>query len=121
MTKDKVNVENMSPLDVYVTKNVAIYRQLGMWTDLHKTYTFVPASYKGYVYLVKPGQDGRYELMQGYTLYRPCGLELTWHTDRVVVFHEATKIDAIETRVIAPKKSWRIIGKCTDGDDGVPF
>ena len=121
MTNDRVDVKNMAPLDVHVTKNVAIYRQLGMWTDLRKAYTFVPASYKGYVFLTKSDKDGGNVLMQGYTLYRPCGLELSWHTDRVIVFHETSKIDAIEARVTAPKKSWRIINSPHDDGNSPPF
>jgi len=121
VNNEQVSVGDMSPLHVHVTHNVAIFRQLGMWTDLKKAYTFVPSRKRGFVLVMKIDRNGKDQLVQGYTLYRPCGLELSWHTDRIVIFHELGKIAAIEEEHNANGKLWQVIGDSWGVDDSIPF
>lgn len=109
MNSDRLDVKELTPIDVCITKNVAIYRQLGMWQDLTKTYTFVPTTSQGYVIITGPNAPIECEPLQGYTLQRPSGLELSWHIDRIVVFREISMVAATECSFNAHNVSWTLI------------
>ena len=110
MNNSTVDVKNMAPLDVHVTKDVVVVRQLCLWTALYKTYTFVPSKHVGHVYLSKKTESGKDTVTLGYTLYRPSAIEFSWHTDRTIAFHEVSKNDALKAQAAARYAPWKFIG-----------
>lgn len=107
----EVRAKDLVPIDVWVTTNVAIYRQLGMWHDRKKTYTFVPTGLEGFVIVTEHDSVMNCKPLQGYMLFRPCGLELQWLTDKVVMFRELTMSAALSWARHTPSASWKDIGE----------
>ena len=110
MDERRLDIRELAPIDVYVTANVGIWRQLGMWQDRQKRYTFVPTRPKGFVIITDHNKAIECESLKGFTLIRPAGLELAWDIDKLVVFHTLSMIDAIEWESRARKESWEVFG-----------
>jgi len=110
MYERKMDVRELRPITVWVTPNVAIFRQLSMWQDLDKRYTFVPTAGKGFVIITDLSASTECNPLKGYTLIRPAGLELSWDADKVVTFQEISVIDALEWSFNTRNTPWKLIG-----------
>ena len=121
MLTNEVSVKDLCPIDVWVEPSVKIVRQLTMWDGIKKHYVFVPAKRFGRVIVSTKLETGGKKLMQGYTLHRPCGLELSWHTDRTVVFHELSIGDMYHFQKYAQNGHWKTIGIDESGGDAIPL
>lgn len=110
MNEHRLDTKELAPIDVYVTANVAIWRQLGMWQGYEKRYTFVPTRPKGIIIITAHDKAIECKSLKGFTLIRPAGLELAWDTDKLVVFHTLSMIEAIEWELRARKTSWNVYG-----------
>lgn len=72
--------------DLYVTKSLAMFRQLGYWHDTNKVYQFVPTNLVGYAILMQRGRLVGERPMKAWVVYRPCALSLSWAAEKVVYF-----------------------------------
>lgn len=86
--------EQLTPIDVWVTPNVAIYRQLTMWDATRKEFHFVPSTVVGYVIVVAHNSLQNCFIKRGFCLYRPAGLALSWYCDKPVSFRTLSVSDA---------------------------
>jgi len=120
MNERKLDIRKLAPIDVYITSNITVWRQLGMWQDRKKRYTFVPTRPIGYIFITKHDEAIYCKPLKGYTLIRPAGLELVWDTDKLVTFHTLSMTDAMEWRIHARTTLLKIIdGTCHNND--IPF
>lgn len=110
MNETRLDISKLAPIDVYVTPNVAVWRQLGMWQDREKRYTFVPTQSIGYVIVAESDRTIECEILKGYTLMRPAGLELAWDTDKPVTFRTLSMAEATEWELRTRKVSWSVFG-----------
>ena len=101
MNKQEIPGTKNAPIDVWHTVNIAVYRQLGFWYDVTRVYQFIPATSCGYVIVSPQGQEIGCEPLKGYTVFRPCGLQLSWHQEKSVVFRQLSLEDARKWETIA--------------------
>lgn len=78
--------EDLTPVDVWVTPNVAIYRQLTMWDAKTKEFHFVVATSVGAVIVTAHNSLMNCAVMRGFVLNRPAGLSLSWYCDKTINF-----------------------------------
>jgi len=121
MSKRKKSIYNTSGVKVQVTPNVKIVNQSTLWGDKKKDYVFVPATQRGFVFVLNPDSPDFCELLQGYTLYRPCALSLSFSTDYNVTFETIPMEVAHERRNNTHSASWSILGMVSDSCDDIPF
>lgn len=108
MIKQKLPIAKLTPITVWVTSNVAIYRQLGFWHDTKKVYEFVPVNRLGYVIITETEKEIECKPLLGYSLYRPATLNLSWLADKTVNFREISMATAGELYGEHPKGWQRI-------------
>lgn len=108
MIKHKLPIAKLTPITVWVTPNVAIYRQLCLWHDANKAYQFVPANWIGYVIITESETKIECKPLLGYILYRPAALSLSWLTDKTVAFRGISMTSAGEWHGKYPKEWKRI-------------
>lgn len=94
MNKQELPGTKNAPIDVWHTINIAVYRQLGFWHDVNRVYQFIPATECGYVIIAPRCEPVGCKPLKGYTVFRPCGLQLSWHQDRSVMFRQLSLKDA---------------------------
>jgi len=95
MNKHKVAIGDLMPIDIWVTTNVAVYRQTSLWTPINMLYQFVPTMPRGYVVLTKANERMHCRQLQGYTLHRPASLTVTWLSDKVINFRKLTMVEGM--------------------------
>lgn len=110
MIKQRIQISDLVPIDVWVTTNVAVFRQSAMWAMIDKLYQFVPSAIKGYVILTKANEQMYCRPLQGYTLYRPSSLTISWLADKALNFHELSFIEGMRWYTISQGK-WKNIGE----------
>lgn len=110
MSDQRLTLHRLAPIDVWVTANVHIFRQLGMWQDLKKEYVFVPARKRGFVVIAKPTSSDECKPVKIYELMRPAGLELSWHIDKTVNFRELPLSVALHLHLDTPERLWVTVG-----------
>lgn len=109
MVDKRLYIEKLAPIDVYVTANVAVYRQFSLWQGLKRQYTFIPTRPIGYVIITEHGETTDYKPLKGYTLIRPAGLELSWDTDKLITFRTLLMADALQREMYTCKALWQIV------------
>lgn len=82
------------PLDVWTTVGIATYRQYPDWAREEKAYQFISARPLGYVIITSQGEPVGVEPLAGYVVVRPAGLQLSWHSERSIKFHQLSFADA---------------------------
>lgn len=110
MSRHKIRISDLMPIDVWVTTNIATYRQSAMWATIDKVYQFVPAKPKGYVILTEANACMHCRPLQGYTLYRPSSLTISWLSDKVLNFRELSFMDGMRWRTMLQGK-WKNVGE----------
>jgi len=121
MNKGKKTIYNNGSVKVQVTPNVKIVNQSTLWGDKKKDYVFVPATQRGFVFIINPEASSLLDLVQGYTLYRPCALSLSFSIDYNVIFETIPMEVAHERRNNTHSASWSIVGMVSDSCDDIPF
>lgn len=116
MNKHRIKISDLVPIDVWVTTNIAVYRQSTMWATIDKVYQFVPARPKGYVILTKANEKMHCRQLQGYTLYRPSSLTISWLADKVLNFRELTFMEGLLWD-IKHQGRWKIVGENHSDND----
>lgn len=101
-------IGKLLPIDVWVTPNVLIHRQLSFWHDEKKNYIFVPSGVRGFVIITAFEETSGCEPLQAFIVHRPAALELSWLCDKTVVFREISMFDA-RLWELATRKQWKYI------------
>lgn len=109
MNKHRVKIGQLMPIDVWVTTNVAVFRQSTFWTTIDKVYQFVPAKPKGYVILTGANERMHCRQLQGYVIYRPSSVTISWLSDKTLNFRKLSLIDAM-TWHDKNQGRWKVIG-----------
>ena len=78
--------DQLTPIDVWVTPNILMQRQLTLWESKTKEWHFVPATAKGYVIETAHNSIQGCPTSRGFRLYRPAGLSLSWYCDKHISF-----------------------------------
>jgi hypothetical protein len=91
---DKIK-EQLTPIDVWVTPNIATYRQETLWTEPTKEYHFVPCTSTGYVILTAHQSIIGCAVTRAFCLHRPAGVKLVWHSDKVLNFRVLSVNNAV--------------------------
>lgn len=95
MNRRKIAIGDLVPIDVWVTTNISIYRQTSMFATIDKLYQFVPARPKGHVIITRAHERMHCRQLQGYTLYRPASLTISWLADKKITFHRLTMVEGL--------------------------
>lgn len=103
MIEHELDVSKLSPIDCWITPDVVLIRQLGLWTDVDKEYEFMPARPRGLVIITTHNAMMHCKPLQAFVIHRPAVLHLSWSTDKIVRFREISKMDALSWRMIADK------------------
>ena len=69
---------------LHVCRNVAVFRQYGMWHDTSKVFQFVPSYEFGLVVATLKDKRAGSAVLRGWVMYRPKALELVWPTSQDV-------------------------------------
>jgi hypothetical protein len=93
LDKDKIK-EQLTPIDVWVTPNIATYRQQTLWTETTKEFHFVPCTVMGYVILTAYRSLMGCKVFRAFCLYRPAGAKLVWYCDKPLNFRVLSVADA---------------------------
>jgi len=121
MSKGKKNICNSGCVKVQITPNVKVINQSTLWSDKKKDYVFVPATHRGFVFILNPESPNFLELLQGYTLYRPCALSLSFSIDCDVIFETISMNVALERRNHTHSASWSVLGMVCASCNVIPF
>lgn len=117
MIKHRIQISDLVPIDVWVTTNIATFRQEAMWTMIDKVYQFVPTRPKGFVILTPANKKMYCRQLQGYTLHRPSSLKISWLSDKVLYFHNLTMLEGVIWHANHQGR-WKSIGEpCFDNDE----
>jgi hypothetical protein len=87
--------EQLTPMDVWVTPNIAIYRQGTLWTKTTKEFHFVPCTETGYVILTAYQAMVGCDVKRAFCLHRPAGAMLSWYIDKPINFRMISAHDAL--------------------------
>jgi len=121
MSKGKKSFYAKGCVKVQVTPNIKIVNQSTLWGDKKKDYVFVPATQRGFVFILNPEAPDFLQLLQGYTLYRPCALSLSFSVDYDVIFETISMNVALERRNNTHSASWSVLGMVCDSCDDIPL
>lgn len=108
MIKQKLPIASLTPITVWVTPNVKVYRQLGFWHDTKKSYQFIPTAWIGYMIVTETKKEIECKPLLGYSIYRPAALNLSWSMGSVVDFRKVSMTLAMELHDKHPEKWKRI-------------
>ncbi len=98
MTREEEYDDDLRPIDVWLTPNVAMYRQLTMWDAKKKEFYFVPATTVGYVVVTAHQAILGCPPTKAFSLYKPAGMSLSWYFDKTI---------NIRVMSIEEAKSWK--------------
>jgi hypothetical protein len=121
MGRKKKRIYSIGDVKVQVTPNVKMVHQSVIWGAANTDWIFVPATRRGFVFILNPQIPGFDGLLQGYTLYRPCALSLAFSADYTVTFETISMNVALERRSNTHSASWSVLGMVCDSSDDIPF
>lgn len=78
MSRFNLESETTHCVTLHVCRDVAIFRQCGLWYDADKVYQFVPCHDYGMVVATLRDQPAGSSILRGWMMYRPKALELHW-------------------------------------------
>ena len=95
MIETELVLEDLVSIDVWVTPDVKIIRQEGMFFDAEKTFLFAPTRLRGFVVVTSANSRVGCRPLYAFTLFRPAAITLSFVTDRVVNFRKLDRMEAI--------------------------
>ena len=93
-TAHKLTVQELEARTLWVTPDIAIYRQLSFYHATKAVFQFVPTKSRGIVVVTKMGDGTDCKPLRGYIVSRPVSLTLSWAVERTVIFHKISLCDA---------------------------
>ncbi len=93
-TAHKLTVQELEARTLWVTPDIAIYRQLSFYHGTKAIFQFVPTKRRGIVVVAKMGDGTDCKPLRGYIVSRPVSLTLSWAIERTVTFRKISLYDA---------------------------
>lgn len=93
-TAHKLTIEEIEPRVLWVTPDIAIYRQLSFYHAPLTLFQFVPTKCRGLIIVTGMQDTTECTPLRGYIISRPVSLTLSWPVERVVTFHKISLYDA---------------------------
>lgn len=93
-TVHKLTIQELEPRTLWVTPDIAIYRQLSFYHATKAVYQLVPTKCRGIVIVTKMEDTTDCSPLQGYIVSRPVSLTLSWAIERTVTFRKISLYDA---------------------------
>jgi len=95
MLERVVTLKELETVDIWVTPDVIIVRQEGMFFDTEKTYLFAPSRLRGFVVVTSANEKVGCRPLYAYMLMRPAAITLSFVTDKTINFRKLGRRDAV--------------------------